>query len=271
MKARQAAIDRRNAAFWDELCGSTLARQLRVTDRSPANLKRLDLAYLEMYQYLDNYLPTTFRGERVLEIGLGYGTVGQVLAERGADYHGLDIASGPVEMMRYRLGLLAFDDADDRVECGSALNIPHPDGSFQHVVSIGCLHHTGNIPSAIAEIYRVLQAEGRALVMLYNKHSFRQFRLGFLNRLGVRLSPEDVRAAYDTNKDGSPAPVTEFVSRREALELFHAFTDVRVSIENFDDLAFAGGRLRLPRRLLLANIARLLGLDLYIVATKPAR
>ena len=41
------------------------------------------------------------RGKKVLEVGLGYGSVAQRIAENGAVYTGLDIAEGPVEMADY--------------------------------------------------------------------------------------------------------------------------------------------------------------------------
>ena len=70
----QAGIDTANARFWDELCGSNLAREIGVSDASPASLERFDRAYLDLYPYLAGYLraPET-AGRRVLEIGLGNG------------------------------------------------------------------------------------------------------------------------------------------------------------------------------------------------------
>ena len=53
----QAEIDARNAAFWDELCGSVLAEQLGITEASPENLRRFDQAYMDYYPYLPGYLP----------------------------------------------------------------------------------------------------------------------------------------------------------------------------------------------------------------------
>ena len=69
-----------------------------MQDASAESLARFDRAYLDIYPYLERYLPW-HSGERLLEIGLGYGTVGQLLAQRGTDYHGLDISPGPVAMM----------------------------------------------------------------------------------------------------------------------------------------------------------------------------
>src|SRR5262245_59303594 len=102
--APQSVIDSRNAEFWNELCGTALARTIGISDASPQSLRRFDDAYFKLYPYLIQYVTQhALNGKQVLEIGLGYGTLGQSLAERGADYHGLDIADGPVRMMRYRL------------------------------------------------------------------------------------------------------------------------------------------------------------------------
>src|SRR4051794_752448 len=145
--AGQHTLDERNATFWDELCGSGLARSIGVTDHSPASLHRFDEAYMDRYPYLSAQLPAPRRpGEPLLEIGLGFGTVSQRLAESGFAYHGLDIAPGPVAIVRERLRRLGEEGAEACVVQGSALEIPHPDGAFETVVSIGCLHHTGNLP-----------------------------------------------------------------------------------------------------------------------------
>jgi hypothetical protein len=50
------AIDAGNAQFWDELCGSALARQLGIDDASQESLSRFDAAYLALYPYLPGYL-----------------------------------------------------------------------------------------------------------------------------------------------------------------------------------------------------------------------
>ena len=71
------------------------------------------------------------KGEKVLEIGLGYGTLSQYLAECGAIYSGLDIAADPVGMVNHRLALL---DTEGGAQVGSALDIPHTDDSFDFVV-----------------------------------------------------------------------------------------------------------------------------------------
>lgn len=270
----QRAIDVQNRAFWDELCGSVDARKLGIAEITPESIARFDEWYMQYYPYLARYLDDLMvDGRAVLEIGLGFGTVGQVLASRGARYHGADIAAGPVAMMHDRLRWLGRPD-DGSVLQASVLELPWEDSTFDVVVSIGCLHHTGNLPRAIGEVHRVLMPGGTAFVMLYNARSFRQFVVVRRERLRAlrarRGSAEHVRAMYDSNTAGEAAPHTDFVSRRDARKLFGAFSNVVVESQNFDDLTptLAGHEFMIPRERLLGNVARLLGSDLYILARK---
>lgn len=275
-----ATIDRKNAAFWNELCGTGLARSLGITEITPESLRRFDDAYMAYYPYLGPYvLREALAGKRVLEIGLGYGTLGQLLASRGCRYYGLDIAMNPVDMMCYRFSLLE-GGRDHQAHVGSALEIPYKDGTFDYVYSIGCLHHTGDLSAAISEVYRVLAEGGKAVIMLYHRDSFRRlvqlpalrFR-NLLRRLDGKLrEPSDwttwVRAFYDKNAKGDAAPHTDYVSRSEVRTLFRRFRDVQIDSRNCDPIVLPGGRIIASREQLLDNLARIAGLDLYITACK---
>lgn len=275
IESRQQNLDEANADFWSELCGSRLARSIGVEDASAASLARFDQAYMDAYPYLGRYL-AWHGSERLLEIGLGYGTVGALLAGRGLDYHGLDISPGPVAMMIHRLEMLGITEAGTRVGEGSALSIPHPDDAFDVVVSIGCLHHTGDLARAIDEVHRVLRSGGQAMVMVYNRHSYRhammlpvQAMLRGIWRDRLRRA-ERVRWAYDANSEGTAAPATVFTSAAEIRRLFGGFSDVHVRRENFDDFALSvGGKtVTIPRGAFLNNVARIAGSDLYVTARK---
>jgi SAM-dependent methyltransferase len=258
----QVELDRQNAAFWSELCGSALARSLGISGDEPDALERFDAAYFGFYPYLKSYVDRfALAGRAVLEIGLGYGTLGQYIAEREAEYQGLDLAPAPVEMMRHRLRLLG-QDGSDRVQRGSALEIPWPERTFEAVYSIGCLHHTGDLEGSVGEVHRVLKPGGVAVVMLYNRHSARRLWAETRSR-----SAAAIRGSYDMNAEGEPAPHTDFTSRREARRLFGAFSRVRIDAQNFDDVSFRG-RAVARDRVMRTPLPALLGLDLYIVAEK---
>ena len=266
-----SGIDAANAAFWDELCGTNLAREVGIVDASPASLERFDRAYLDLYPYLEGYVRgQNGAGRKVLEVGLGYGTVSELLARGGADYHGVDIAPGPVGMVRARLERIPGARPEE-VRQASVHDLPFPDGSFDRVVSIGCLHHTGDLSRGIAEVRRVLRPGGELLLMVYNRRSARRVLLWPLlaarHRLvaGAPTAEEWLRHANDGDSAGDAAPHTDFVTVAELRGLLHGMRDVRVDRRSVDRVPL--GPLEISRaRLMRLGVDRLVGLDLYATA-----
>jgi SAM-dependent methyltransferase len=271
---KHAEVSSKNANFWDELCGTQLAKQLGVNDNSRASLKRFDDWYMEFYPYLYDHIPFgNMRDKDVLEVGLGYGTVSQKIAEAGARYRGLDIAAGPVAMANHRLSAIGLPP---HALQGSILAAPLEDSSFDYIVAIGCLHHTGNLQQAINECYRLLRPGGQLSFMVYYSYSWRRWRqsrsetLQYMARelRGYRgvvgLSNEGARAAYDVNDKGEGAPHTDWISQRSLRQYCRGFSAFRSKIENIDAM-----RPNLSReRLMAVGATRVVGLDLYANATK---
>lgn len=192
----QAVLDAANAAYWDEVCGTHLARRTKTE----GNFEAFDREYFKQYPFLYGYLDK-FSGD-VLEIGTGYGTVGAYLAKR-CDYIGMDIAEGPLGVLAQR-GLEA--------QRGNVLCPIFEYDYFDGVVSIGCLHHTGDIPRALAEIRRVLKPGGRALIMLYNADA--------------------EKLAVDRNTKGERAPHIEYTNVSDIPALFADWSSFTVGLEN---------------------------------------
>lgn len=275
----QGDIDRKNTEFWDELCGSGLAKSLNINEITVESLKRFDAAYLEIYPYLAKYvLNENLIEKKVLEIGLGYGTLSQLIVSTDCDYFGLDIATNPVKMVQYRLSQLGKKNKEEQIQVGSALSIPHHDESFDCVYSIGCLHHTGNLTQSLSEVFRVLKPGGKAIIMLYNRNSFRQlvqvpwqkFKQ-FFNRQKKAKNQNFstfVRSLYDSNAVGEAAPHTDYVSSRQVRNLLSNFSTVDIEVQNFDTYVLLKGKVVIHREKLLNNVAHSLGLDLYITAIK---
>lgn len=275
----QSNVDTANAEFWNELCGSGLAKVLGIGDHTPESLRQFDDAYLRIYPYLLPLVgPERMANRRVLEIGLGYGTLGQKLVEAGADYSGLDISPGPVAMMNHRLRQANLPGQAVR---GSALDIPFPQATFDFVVSIGCLHHTGDVRRCFAEVHRVLKPGGAAILMLYNKFSYRQWLSAPAATLHELLhvknnnavSPERIaaerRKLLDANSKGQAAPETVLLSVGQLRNL----------LGDFEQLSFTRrtGRPVIQdwwnpktwmRSLFLNTVGRAFGLDIYLEARK---
>jgi SAM-dependent methyltransferase len=269
-------ISEQNSKFWDELCGSQLAKFLGITDSTPASLKKFDDWYFDFYPYLYKHIPFgDMRGKKVLDIGLGYGTVAQRLAEAGAHYTGLDIAQGPVSMVNHRL---AQNKLTGQAVQGSILDPQLGSDSFDYVVAIGCLHHTGNLQLAINQCYRLLKPGGKLIFMVYYAYSYRRYRMvpwltlttAVREALGYRGvvggGSDRQRAAYDSSSEGGGAPHTDWISKRSLGEYCNSFESFSGTLENIDqEIPF---RLTPRKELLKSRWPALVGLDLYATATK---
>lgn len=265
----QTEIDRENSAFWNEMCGSLLARKLGITDDSQASLRKFDDWYMGYYPYLYDFIPfERLAGKRVLEVGLGYGTVSQKLVEAGAAYQGLDIAAGPVALVNKRISDIGAAGVATQA---SILEPPFAAGSFDWVVAIGCLHHTGDLARALDSVRRLLKEGGEAMIMVYNAASYRQWRDAPLKTALRRFSDpttysarragdERARAQYDTNSAGAAAPQTEYVTKSELAHLCRAFAACEITATNIgDEKPFRG----VPRETAIRRYGSRLGLDLY--------
>lgn len=191
----QAEIDQANAAFWSEVCGTSLAMSLRRP-----TIANFDRAYLAQYPWLERMVAELVRpGDDVLEVGPGYGTVGRMLVARGVNYQAIDIAPGVIEHTKAHTSPYALR--------ANVLNLhEHFDPeSFDSVVAIGCLHHTGNLPRAIEQVHGVLRPGGKLLAMVYGEGDTKDFHL-----------------------DGTPAPHTDITEPAQAASLFAAFAEVAV-------------------------------------------
>jgi 2-polyprenyl-3-methyl-5-hydroxy-6-metoxy-1,4-benzoquinol methylase len=269
-------ISKNNAAFWDELCGSNLAKSLGITDASIESLARFDDWYFNFYPYLFQHIPfSTMNGKKVLEIGLGYGTVSQHLAESGADYTGLDIAQGPVSMVNQRLNQNHLPGSAIQ---GSILDPQLPVSTFDYVIAIGCLHHTGNLKLAIQQCHRLLKPGGQLVFMVYYAYSYRRFRMtplltiknlvkeAFGYRGVVGNASNRQRAAYDASSKGGGAPHTDWISERSLKKYCEDFASFEATTENIDqETPFRST----PRQeLLKTKWPSIIGLDIYATATK---
>jgi SAM-dependent methyltransferase len=266
----QSDINAANSAFWDEMCGSAAARNLGVSGNDRASLKKFDDWYFQFYPYLDRFIDfPSLRSRDVLEVGIGYGSVGQKIAESGARYTGLDIAQGPVDGLNHRMAQCGLSG---HAIAGSILNPPFSDQSFDVVIAIGCYHHTGDLPLALANTAKLLRPNGRAVIMIYNAANYVRMivdPVGTMNHLfrgGVESAHEEIRTRFDKNKEGQAAPETALVSRGTFRKmLLKHFKTSSVTIEN----AISHWPLHfIPRNIMCATVGKIAGLDLYAVVTK---
>ena len=264
-------FDDANSIFWNELCGTHLAKSIGVTDSSIESLNKYDSWYFDFYPYLLPWIDKSLsdRGGKLLEIGLGFGTTSRYLMKKN-EYVGLDIAAGPVDMVNLSAKQLEIANATGIQ--GSALSLPFGNAEFDSVVAIGSLHHTGNLDKAIEEVFRVLKPGGHFIGMVYNIFSLRNlirsplgtFRLLFSHDKARLVAGQKLRWMSDHDSSGVAAPTTEYLSKSALKQCLSEFSNVAIDKKNLDETPF----LPLRKHLINTKLASKFGLDLYFSCTK---
>lgn len=250
--------------FWDsQPCGTT---HVNLPPHSLEYFVEFDKFYEGYYPYLLPFLNLEeMRGKRVMEIGLGSGFTLHRIAQVAQTCLGLDISFETLRLNRARDGHFGLGL---RLLQASATRIPLADDSLDYVVSIGCLHHIPEIEQAVAEIHRVLKPGGVFKGMVYNRNSYR-FRvyIPLLRRFSPQWRGQSAQDCVNKMYDGSANPYGMVYSRRQVAAIFNKFEILNFRTENFvgEELSPRYGY-RIPRRVWLATLGRLAGLDLYFTA-----
>ena len=110
-------------------------------------------------------------GERLLDLGCGFGRHSYEALKRGAEVVACDLARPEVEQVRDLARLLVAEgEVDESVMAapvqGDAVGLPFDDDSFDRVIASEVLEHIGDDESAFAELARVLRPGGRLAVTI---------------------------------------------------------------------------------------------------------
>lgn len=195
--------------------------------------------------------------KRALEVGCGIGIDTVSLARLGfREVVGVDLTAAAIAVARQRATSEQYTNV--RYETANAEALPFPASSFDCVYSFGVIHHTPSIHHALAEIHRVLVPGGRALIMIYHRHSL----VDLIHRL--------FNLPYESPRDlGDHCPVVNRYSRDEASALLIDFENVRIHA----DYPFTYGMRHLSRFVPVSMqraLGHSIGWHLMIDARKPA-
>ena len=110
-------------------------------------------------------------GERLLDLGCGFGRHSYEALKRGAEVVACDLARAEVEQVRDLARLLVAEgEVGESVMAapvqGNALGLPFDDDSFDRVIASEVLEHIDDDESAFAELARVLRPGGRLAVTI---------------------------------------------------------------------------------------------------------
>lgn len=156
-------------------------------------------------------------GAHLLEIGCGMGFDSVEFLRRGVRVTATDLTPSAVDMTRRHFEVEGL--SAEEVREANVLQLPFADESFDAVWANGVLHHTGDIPRAIAEILRVLRPGGRAIISHFYRKPSWMYAVSRLGRENIEHRDED-------------PPVTEFLTDHEILAMFRDFRIEQVAREH---------------------------------------
>jgi 2-polyprenyl-3-methyl-5-hydroxy-6-metoxy-1,4-benzoquinol methylase len=130
--------------------------------------------------------PTFFTGKRVLDAGCGMGRYSYVAAQLGATtVVGFDLHDGVQAAQRLTAPL-----GPVRVLRANIFAPPFRQGSFDAIMSIGVVHHTGDAHQAIRALTELLRPGGQLFLQVYASRGPRRDRWNArLLRLTTKLPP----------------------------------------------------------------------------------
>ncbi len=104
-------------------------------------------------------------GERLLDLGCGFGRHSFEAMKMGAKVVAADLATEELGQVRDLMGAMAVENqvppgAAGGVSCANALALPFPDNSFDRVIASEVMEHIPDDAAALDELVRVLRPGG---------------------------------------------------------------------------------------------------------------
>jgi SAM-dependent methyltransferase len=106
-------------------------------------------------------------GERVLDVGCGFGGQMTLLREQGGEAWGLDASFDLCWHCRDKF----LPNGGAPLVCGTAEHLPFRDNTFDRVVCQGSLDHFARPRLFMSEVARILKPDGRAVIAISNYDS----------------------------------------------------------------------------------------------------
>lgn len=128
---------------------------------------------------------------RVLDVGCGGGFLSNALALLGHEVTGLDEAAEALEVARARDATRSV-----RYELGDALQLAHPDASFDVVCAMDFLEHVEEPERAVAEMARVLRPGGLFFFHTFNRNRWAELIVIRGVEWFVKNTPKDMHVLH---------------------------------------------------------------------------
>lgn len=188
------------------------------------------------------------RGKKVCEIGSGAGAHAALFKLLGASMTAVDITFERSYATAKKLDCVHGLSGHVALQA-DAENLPLASDSFDIVFSNGVLHHTFDTQKGVKEVHRILKPGGKAVIMLYARHSYMYWINLFLIKgliLGRRFRYQNwlgrVTEWMSDRKQTVYNPKTEVYTPAEIRKLFSSFKEIKIrkSGFSFDQIPLLG-------------------------------
>jgi ubiquinone/menaquinone biosynthesis C-methylase UbiE len=148
----------------DETCGTRFAEgvERREFFESISRNRYTVEPFIKSFAGFENY-----KGQEVLEIGVGAGADFENWVQNGAIATGFDLTEAAIELTRERLSLKGLSDGAFTLKTADAESLDIDNETFDLVYSYGVIHHSPDTAKCLDEIFRVLKPGGQTKLMVY--------------------------------------------------------------------------------------------------------
>ena len=158
--------------------------------------------YRQQYWQKEYFDFTSFRGGRVLEIGVGHGTDLKQFARNGASCYGVDITDKHLSLTKQNFAAEGFVA---ELKQSDATKLPFADNCFDCVYSFGVIHHIPDVKTVLAEVHRVLKPGGIlqiAVYHLFSVHTLTLFLRAIMTGAIFKIGVAGVLSTIESGADG---------------------------------------------------------------------
>ena len=137
------------------------------------------------FRWKTGWKPEDLKGRLILDIGVGAGRFADVVSKWGGEVVGIDL-SFAVDAAQKNIG----ERKNVHIIQADIFNLPFKKGTFDHMYSIGVLHHTPDTEKAFKEVASLLKKGGEFSVFLYalgHYHYFSDLWRRITTKLPIKL------------------------------------------------------------------------------------
>ncbi len=143
--------------------------------------------------FVENHIPKfadfkKYKGKNVLEIGCGIGTDALEFIRHGANYTGIDLSEKSIRICQSRVSCYNLEKKKPIFIKDNCENLSK---TFQYlkknkikldlIYSFGVIHHTKDMNAAFNSIHKIANKKTEIKIMLYAKHSYKNYLLNLTN------------------------------------------------------------------------------------------